>query len=838
LQLIFISSDTRSQISIDRRRGEERLVDATQVVPGDLVLLESGDRVPADLRLLEGTNLTIDESFLTGENIPPAKQPGLLAEDTPLGDRTNMAFAGSKVMSGRALGVTAVTAMQTQVGRIAASVAFAESAKPPLVQRMETFTHQLSIVVLGAVLLLALVGLSKGMPAVEVFFMAVALAVSAIPEGLPIAMTVVLSIAVKRMAQRGVIVRKLPAVEGLGSCTCIASDKTGTLTVNQQTVKIVATAGGAYVGVSGQGYDPVGETYTVSDPSEATDPARVPSTRVMAAAEHADGVFTAPLSGLQEPDRQHLLELGRAGILCNESTFRAGPDGTWEHHSDAMDVALLVFGAKLGLDLDAERQAVQILGAIPYESENQFAAQFYRRAGSVRAAVKGAVEKILPFCDHHRLPGGERKPIAPLDVEAEALRLAEAGYRVLAVAEGEPKGSRRGPDDDNTTTAWAAAEVRGLDFLGLVGFLDPLRSDVKVAVDKCRQAGIRVIMITGDHPATALAIARELGIANYPSDVVTGMRLTEIGSIETPEFFDAVTAGRVFARITPLQKLEIVEALIKAGHFVAVTGDGVNDAPALKRANIGIAMGSGTEVAKDTAEIIVTDDAFSSIEGGVEEGRFAYDNVRKVTSLLVSCGLAEVLLFTLSLLAGMPLPISAVQLLWLNLVTNGIQDVALAFEGGEPGTMNRPPRALTEGIFNRLMISQTAVAGIAMGLLAFFAWRHLQPLAATNLAAARNDLLILMVLMQNIHVFSCRSEYESAFRIPLSRNVILVFGVLLAQGIHIACMHIPLAQRILGTNPISWGEWAAFLGLAFVMLIVMEVFKALPGPREKVAVNH
>jgi magnesium-transporting ATPase (P-type) len=360
--------------------------------------------------------------------------------------------------------------------------------------------------------------------------------------------------------------------------------------------------------------------------------------------------------------------------------------------------------------------------------------------------------------------------------------------------------------------------------LGLLGLIDPPRPEAKEAVEKCKSAGINVAMITGDHPLTAFAIARQLGIAESPESVLTGRQLSEIASVDQQGYLEAVESARVFARVTPIEKLNIVDALIKLGHFVAVTGDGVNDAPALKKANIGVAMGSGTDVTKDTASVIVTDDNFASIEAGVEEGRFAYDNIRKVTYLLISTGTAEIILFLLALFSGLPLPLLPVQLLWLNLVTNGIQDVALAFEGGEPGALKRPPRKPTEGIFNKLMIQQTAVSGVAMALVAFANWYALLSLGWDE-SEARNRLLLLMVLLENYHVFNCRSEYLSAFKVSLKRNVVLVFGVLAAQGIHILSMYVPFMQRILQVRPVTLKEWVVPFVMASSVLIVMEIFK-------------
>jgi magnesium-transporting ATPase (P-type) len=770
-----------------KRGGQQKQVTADELVPGDVVLLESGNRVPADLRLIQTNNLAIDESFLTGESLAAGKSLALLAADSPLSERANMAFAGSTVTSGRGVGVVIATGLHTEVGRIAETVTSAEMTKPPLVVRMERFARQTSYAVLGASAVLALIAISKGVPYAEVFFLAVALAVSAIPEGLPVAITVVLSIGTARMARRNVIVRRLAAVESLGSCTYIASDKTGTLTVNQQTVKVITMPSGERFTVSGEGYSGEGQALT-----EAGQPL-------------ADPAAGSPL------DR-----LARAAILCNEAQL-SRDNRQWTHHGDAIDVALLAFGYKMGLAPERVRGEVEPVAEIPFESERGYAAHFYQAQGRVRVAVKGAVEKVLPLC-RTRPDGQGVVEIDPEKIEQEALALSESGYRVLAVAEGE---MAAGP-----LPSYEEKDIPPLTLLGLVGFIDPLRPEVKEAVAKCQQAGVEVAMVTGDHPATALAIARELGIAASWEDVVTGRQLDEIGSTEVPQFLETVKAARVFARVAPLQKLHIVEGLIKLGHFVAVTGDGVNDAPALRKANIGVAMGSGTDVAKDTASIIVTDDNFASIEAGVEEGRFAYDNIRKVTYLLISTGAAEVILFTLALIADLPLPLFAVQLLWLNLVTNGIQDVALAFEAGEPGAMKRPPRRPTEGIFNRLMVQQTAVSGVTMGLLSFGTWYALLQ-AGWDEAAARNLVLLLMVLFQNFHVFNCRSEYVSVFKVPLRRNILLVVGVVAALGLHLLSMQIPFMQSLLRVEPVSPAEFFYLFLLASTILVVMEIFKLL-----------
>lgn len=779
-----------------RREGREEQVGAEELVPGDIVLLESGNRVPADLRLLAARKLAIDESFLTGESQAVEKHVNGLEKETGVSDRRNMAFAGATVTTGRGVGVVTATGSLTEVGKIAKTVAESTAAKPPLVIRMERFAKKVSLLVVGASLLIGLIALLEGFPLAEVFFLAVALAVSAIPEGLPVAMTVALSVATVRMARRSVIVRRLAAVESLGSCTCIASDKTGTLTVNRQTLKVIVTPDGGRFQVTGEGYSGSGEILDAQG-------------RRLDEAIHPDGMEDDP-----EARATCIRELTRAAVLCTEASLE-NRDGEWRYSGDAVDVAVLALSYKLGLDPRSVRAAVARLEDIPFEPERRFAAHIYAANGTKRVAVKGAVEVVLDAATQMRTADGVA-PVARAALEEQAVALAADGYRVLAVAEGDLNGM--------DTAVVAEGALPPLTILGLVGFIDPLRSEVKDAVDRARAAGVEVVMITGDHPATALAIARELGIADSWDDVVTGPQLAELGLPESPAFGEKVVAVKVFARVTPIQKLEIVEVLRAAGHFVAVTGDGVNDAPALRRANIGVAMGSGTDVAKDTASMIVIDDNFASIVAGIEEGRYAYDNVRKVTYLLISTGAAEVLLITLSLLFFLPIPLLAVQILWLNLVTNGIQDVALAFEGGEPGAMDRPPRKPAEGILNGLMVQQMIISGATMAAVAFGLWYWFMQ-AGWEEGPARNMVLLLMVLLQNFHVFNCRSEYVSAFRVPIRRNVVLIGGVLAAQGIHILAMQLPFMQGVLQVQPVAVQDWFNLLGLAAIILVVMEGFK-------------
>lgn len=773
-------------IALVRRDNKKQQLDAEQLVPGDIIFIETGLKVPADIRLLETANLTIDESFLTGESVAVQKETGILPVDCTISERSNIAFAGAMVMSGRGMGVVIATGTDTQVGQIAQDVAGATSAKPPLVRRMELFTKRISIFILALSVLLAIILRLNGMDMASVFFFVVALAVSAIPEGLPVALTVALSIASRRMAKRQVIVRRLAAVESLGSCTVIASDKTGTLTVNEQTIRHIHLPDGQIYYVSGQGYNGEGTVHLDS----------------------ADGQ-------LVNVEEDQLLRLvNTIGVMANEATLQRNAEG-WKYQGDAMDVALLGLSYKLNLppeQLQAERPT---LASIPYESDKKYAATLYREGDGHFLVAKGAVETIVEFCNGVATATGTQA-INKQALLQKAEALAKQGFRVLAFA---------GKNCHTEANSLDHQALQEMTFYGLVSFIDPLRAEAKQAVEKCKQAGIDVIMITGDHPETAKTIAGELGLLEYRQDVVTGRQLKEAGDTGSPAYQQLVQSAAVFARVTPDQKLDIVDVLIKSGEFVAVTGDGVNDAPALKRANMGVAMGSGTDVAKEVSSMIVIDDNFSSIVNGVEEGRFAYDNVRKVIFLLITTGAAEIFLFLMSVMVGLPLPLLPVQLLWLNLVTNGIQDVALAFEGGEPDAMHRKPRSTKEGIFDRLMLHQMVVAGLTMGAIVFGLWYALNSYSDMTEFHARNLILLLMVFMQNFHVFNCRSERISIFKVPLNRNWILVIGVLVAQLIHIFSMNIPFMQNILRIEPITLEEWAQILLLAIPILLAMEVFK-------------
>lgn len=758
------------------RDGEVFEVDAEALVPGDVVWLESGNRVPADVRLLMSHGLEVDQSLLTGESTAVQKAAEWSGhEATPVADRLNMAHAAAIVVRGRAKGLVVATGAATVVGQLALDVMASEGGSPPLLVRMERFTKVIAVAVLAASLVIGLLGVvMRGLTIADMFLFAVALAVSAIPEGLPVAMTVALAVATSRMARRGVIVRKLTAVEGLGSCTLVATDKTGTVTCNELTIRELRLADGRVFEVTGEGFAPAGQVFHEGKPVE--------------------------------PGAEMLLaSVARVAVLCNEADLHRRDEG-WVWRGDPVDVAFLALGHKLGWNREAALDACAQINQIPYEPQRQFAATYHDVDGQVRVLVKGAPERVSAMCRDGADETDRRLAMA------EAM--ARQGYRVLALAEGAVEGK--------LDPAELPPEPEQLTFLGLAAMIDPLRPGVVEAVRQCRLAGVAVAMITGDHQATALAIARQLGLVDDQDQVVTG---TQIGALAADELPAVVERSRVFARVAPHQKLEIVNAARQAGHFVAVTGDGVNDAPALRAANIGIAMGrSGTDVAREAAELVISDDNFATIVSGIEEGRIAYDNIRKVIYLLISTGAAEIVLVGLAVAAGLPLPLLPVQLLWLNLVTNGIQDVALALEPGEGDTLRQRPRSPRERIFNQLMIERTLLGALVMGGVGFAVFGYLLDAGYSELSA-RNALLALMVLFENVHIGNCRSETKSALVLSPLRSPLLLAGAAAALVVHLAALYHPWGQRILGTEPLAVVDLLLLLLAALSIFVAMELHK-------------
>ncbi len=731
----------------------KKRIPSSNVTIGDVILFESGSKVPADVRLIQTNDLFVDESLLTGESINSLKVCSFLTEDInlPVGDRINMLHAGSFVTKGRAKGIVTDIGSNTQIGKIATLLAGAKEKKAPLIIRMERFSLNIARIIGMVIVLLIFLGIYQDIGIKELFFFAVALAVSSIPEGLPVAITVALSNASLSMSRKNVIIRKLSAIEGLGSCTLIASDKTGTLTQNKLKVERF-----------------------VSLEKEFKEP---------------QGLDPLILSGF---------------ILCNESDYQKKQNG-YEYLGDQVDIAL----AKYAIEADEKyanlKEISNKVHEIPYESQNAYSAILYEtKLGSIHY-IKGSVEIILDFCD---INAEEKKRALQLNEE-----WAKKGFRNIAIA--------------YKLSEERTISLNGYRFLGFASIIDPLREDVKAAVQTAQNAGIEVAMVTGDHPSTAFHIAKELNIAIDEDEIISGAQIQEWIDKGAPK--EEIASKRVFARVSPEHKQKIVTAFQELGHFVAVTGDGVNDAPALKYSNIGIAMGkSGTDVARESSDLILTDDSFSSIVNGIEEGRVAYDNIRKVIYLLISTGFAEIVLIVLSMLFFLPIPLLPVQLLWLNLVTNGIQDVTLGLEKAEDGVLNRKPRPPKEPIFNKVMISRILSGGLYMGVTAFILFYYLLQTGYSE-ESARNLTLLLMVLFENVHVFNSRSENISIFRINHRKNLFLLISVIAAQTIHIVCLYSPFMQSLLGVEPVSFSMWLYLLGIAFILILVMETEKLIRG---------
>ncbi|WP_018324436.1 cation-translocating P-type ATPase [Rhizobium giardinii] len=763
------------------RDGQPQEIDAQLLVPGDVVSLDAGGRVPADISLRAVNDLLCDESLLTGESAPVRKKA---SSSQNLDDGSDCAaFAGALITRGRGRGVVIATGAATQIGRIAAEIDKPDVSRPPLMIRLERFSHMIAWMVGLAVALLIIVGLARGMALQDLFMMSVGLAVSAIPEGLPVAISVALAISMRRMAKANVIVRQMPAVESLGSCTMIATDKTGTLTRNELTVTDILLPDG---------------TELSCEAGADLDACRI----------HGPG--TTP-----DQARDMALALLKAAALPNEGRLTKESDG-WKGVGDTVDVALLAAARKAGIVQHAIEEDYPLLVRIPYEPDLKYAASFHRRGKSVRIFVKGAAETLIDMADRMDV-GGRAVPIHRATLVRQKEEMAARGLRVLAFAEGEI--------EDEIDEGYGHHHLVDLVFLGLAGMQDPLRPEVPKAVSDCHAAGMEVAMVTGDDPRTAAAIASQAGLVFGPDQVVTGadVRSAEESGSETLD--ELTRRARIYARVSPTQKLSIVLSLARNGHFVAVTGDGVNDAPALRQAHVGVAMGRrGTEVAKESADIVITDDNFASIVSGVREGRVAYANIRKVIFMLMSTGAAEVVLFLLAIPLGLPMPLLPVQLLWLNLVTNGIQDVALAGERAEGDELSRPPRRPGEPIFDRLMIERIWQSALVMGFGGFatFYWLLQQGYSE---AQARNMLLLLLVLFENFQTFNSRSERRSVFALGVFANPLLVVSVAAAQALHISAMYIPWLRDTLQLAPISPWEWAALLLVASAVLVAMEFDK-------------
>lgn len=773
------------------RDGKPVELDSRRLVPGDVVLLSSGDMIPADLRLLEVNMLEVDESALTGESTGVRKTTENIAQhDLPLGDRKNLAYMGTVVLSGRGRGVVIATGKSTQIGQISEKIRTVEEPPTPLEIQFARLGKLIGVLVVLLCALVFVIGFLAGIPVTELLLSAIALAVAAIPEGLPVVFTLTLAVGVNRMAKRHAIVRHLPAVETLGSCNIIASDKTGTLTKNQMTVREIF-AGGAFFTLTGAGYDPKGAIL-----HESSDKTAAPG----------------------ENRALHFCLL--AGLLANESGLVRDENNEYQAQGDPTETALIVSAAKGGLESATMTRRYERLAVIPFESQNLYMATLHldRETGQKFIFAKGAPEKLLEMTGRSRMaPDGSLEALNKEEILEQYRKMGDKGLRVLAM------GFKTVPGETMDLEPSLAEE--GLVFLGLQGMIDPPREEAIEAVKKAQEAGIRVLMITGDHQVTAAAIARQLGIISEQNAPSLSGR--DIDAMSDDELFRQLERVSVFARVSPLNKLRIIEQLLKRGDIVAVTGDGVNDAPALKAAHIGVAMGkTGTDAAKETADIIVTDDNFASIYAAVEEGRVVFSNLRKATFFLLSTGAGTILATLLVLLLELPIPFAPAQVLWLNLVTNGLQDVAMAFEPEEKEAILGPPRKPQEPIVNRRMGLRLLLVGLIMmaGTVATYAW---QLNAGATLRHARSVALTTMVMFQMFHVFNCRSEEKSILKVPLLANKFLFFSVVSAMVAHLAALYLPPLQFVFRTTPLTLHQWLVILLAAGSVVLGMEAEKAV-----------
>jgi cation-transporting ATPase F len=782
------------------RDGHQRTVPSEELVPGDLVLLEAGDKVPADMRLTRAVELRVDESALTGESAPVAKDEVELPEVVPVADRRNMAYSGTLVTTGSGAGITVATGADTELGEIHRLVGTAETPATPLTQKLAGFSKILTVGILALASATFGVGLLRGQDAVETFTAAIALAVGAIPEGLPAAVTITLAIGVARMARRRAVIRRLPAVETLGSTTVICSDKTGTLTENQMTVLTVWTPGARYE-VSGSGYTPDGALRGTSDAPMAAD--------------------------TDQALRWSLL----AGAACNDAAL-THEDGRWDIVGDPTEGAMLVVAAKAGLGADRVEDLLPRVAAIPFSSERQYMATLHRdtTAGQPDSHVvlaKGAVERLLDLCDAQLDTGGTVRTLDREAVLRAADDLAARGLRVLAIGM-RPATS---PGECHPDEFDEAALPGSMVLTGLQAMHDPPRAAAFAAVAACHTAGINVKMITGDHAATATSIAGQVGLLDG-RDRADGVVLTgtDLAALPAEEFPEAVDRASVFARVSPEQKLRLVQALQSRGHVVAMTGDGVNDAPALRQAGIGVAMGEGgTEVAKDAADMVLTDDDFATIEAAVEEGRGVFDNLTKFIIWTLPTNVGEGLVILAAIVVGAALPILPTQILWINMTTAVALGLMLAFEPKETGIMTRPPRdpdqpLLTRALVVRILLVSTLLVAGAWWL---FEWELAQ---GASLAEARTAALNLFVVVEAFYLFSCRSLTRSAWRIGIFSNRWIILGVTVQAIGQLAITYLPAMNTIFGTAPIGSDVWLRILAIAVVVSLAVAADKRIRRP--------
>ena len=785
------------------RDGVLQSISARELVRGDVVVLEAGDRIPADARLVYTTNFQAQEASLTGESTPVQKQAERLeATDVPLADQRNMVFMGTVAVSGKARGLVAATGLGTELGRIAALIqkaAEAERTETPLQRRLEQFGSTLLWLALGVVAIVFMLGSLRGEPLVEMFLVSVSLAVAAVPEGLPAVVTITLALGVTRMAKRHALIRKLPAVETLGSATVICTDKTGTLTKNEMTVtKLVV--GSETFEVTGEGYEPVGhirETINVKRETTSEDP--LPLT---------------PHPSRLPPGLRLLLE---AAVLCNGATLQQ-ENGTWRIIGDPTEGALLVAAAKAGLTKAVLEGQGSLEREIPFDAERKMMTIVRRTEQGRKAYSKGAPDVLLTRCAARITREGR---IEALDeahrqqISDANASLAQHALRVLGVAY-RPLGSQVNADEDIE---------RDLIFLGLLAMKDPLRSEATEAVRLCRQAGIRTAMITGDHKETAVAIARELGLQRNDDMALSG---AELDGLTDEQLMQQVERVTVYARVSAEHKLRVVQAWKRNGAIVAMTGDGVNDAPAIKASDIGVAMGlTGTDVTKEASDMVVTDDNFASIAAAVEEGRGIFDNIRKTVHFLLSCNMSEVLVMLFATLFGLPLPLLPIHILWMNLVTDGFPALALAVDPKAPDLMQQPPRKTEARLLESGRLWAIAGEGLLLAVIALSAFSLSLFIWQQPIDQARTVTFTVMVAAQLVHAFNCRSDRWSLFHVGVTTNRALLWAVVASLALQVGILTVPFVGPIFKVAPLPVEDWELMAAMALLPLAIVEGVKWL-----------
>jgi Ca2+-transporting ATPase len=788
------------------REGHIKIIPTCELVPGDIILIEAGDRVPADIRLIESVNLKIEEASLTGESVPVEKDADRVFDfDTSLGDRVNMGYMSTIVTYGRGKGLVVATGEKTEIGKIAVAIQSFKDETTPLQLKLNQLGKWLGLACLGICALVFVIGFMREGHILEMFLVAVSLAVAAIPEGLPAVVTIVLAIGMKRLAQKNAIVRKLLAVETLGCVSVICSDKTGTLTQNEMTV-VKTLCGGKICKVTGSGYAPAGE-------------------------------FMADNQKIELADDSDLQLLLTSGVLCNDAILepKNAVENSWGIVGDPTEGALIVAGAKAGLYKAKFNGQYQRIAELPFDSERKMMTTFHKnfRSGKLVSFTKGAPDVILERCNRLVING----IIQPLNAEwkeaiarvnsdfaCEALRVLAFTYREYEKLPG---------------TIESAAIEKDLIFVGLMGMIDPAREEAYEAIRICKEAGIHPVMITGDYSDTAVAVASELSLMRNKTEVMTGADLDQISDNELEKKVDNVS---VYARVSPEHKVRIVETLKKRGHVSAMTGDGVNDAMALKRADIGVSMGiTGTDVAKGTADIILLDDNFATIVAAVKEGRIIYSNIRKFVFYLLSCNVGEILVVFLSILGGLPVPLLPIQLLWLNLVTDSFPALALGTEKGDPDIMQQKPRDKAEPILNKSMIIGIAVQSVAItgAVLTAYVWAlhkysgSVSIITEQGLYMARSVAFTTLIAAELIRAYSSRSERFFVVKLGIFSNKVLIGASLLSFGLLLAVLYIPILQPIFKTYALSGHDWTIVGVLCLVPFLAGEFYKPLARRLEK-----